>query len=149
MCMKLKNKILVCVAVVCVAAGCNPAAQFEVLEAPMPELRGLASLHGTAVVRNEGGRSLTVENAVITVRYRDRELGRAHLMLPVEIPAGGDAEVRYDMALEGVTIASVNTLASRMNAVTVDIDGRVRWGRWHKKIELRDVEAARLIGIIF
>ncbi len=137
---------------VCALAGCNPAAKFAVVEAGTPTLHGLSSLHGRAVVENTGARALTVENAVVTVRYRDRELGRARIMLPVVIPPGA-TEVRYDLALEGVTLAGMQTLQSRImsnpGAVTVDLDGWIRWGRLRKKIELRDVEATRLMGIIF
>ncbi len=131
-----------------VVVGCNPVAKFAVVEAPTPVLDGLSGLHGSAVVENGGGRALTVENAVFTVRYRDRELGRARLVLPIEI-APGVNEVSYEMALEGLSLTSMTTLATRMEAVTVDIDGRVRWGRRSKKIELRGVEATRIMGIIF
>ncbi len=152
MCMKLKNKILVLAIAVCALTGCNPAADFAVTEAGMPTLNGLSSLHGSATVENDGRSTLTIENATFTVRYRDRELCKARLLLPVEVPPGG-ARVRYDLALEGLTLASIQTLQSRIlsnpDAITVDLDGWIRWGRWRKKIELRGVEATRIMGIIF
>ncbi len=154
--MRLRNKILIAAIALCGVVGltgCNPAAKFAVVEAGVPVLNGLTSLHGRAVVENGGARALTIENAVVTVRYRGRELGRARLLLPVEIPPGGESEVRYDLAFEGVSLASVQTLASHMmsnpDAVTVDLDGWIRRGRMRKKIELRGVEATRLMGIFF
>ncbi|MDR2883299.1 MAG: LEA type 2 family protein [Alistipes sp.] len=156
--MKLKNKIsflatALCVVALCAATGCSLAGKFEVLEVSTPELRGLSSLQGRAVIENRGGRTLIVDNALLTVRYRDRELGRARLTRPVEIPAGSTTDVSYEMAIEGLSLGSVQTLASRMMSnpedITIDIDGWVHWGRMRKKIELRDVEATRLMGIIF
>lgn len=132
-------------------AGCNPAARFSVVEAPVPVMNGLSSLHGRAVVANGGGRDLVVENASFVVRYRDRELGTARLMLPVEIPAGATTSVRYDLALEGVTLASLQTLQTRImanpGAFTVDADVWVVWGAFRKKIRMKGVEATRVMGI--
>jgi hypothetical protein len=134
------------------AAGCNPAAKFSVIEAGMPTLNGLSSLHGKATVANGGKRDATVESMNLTVDYRGRELGTARLLLPIEIPAGGANAIRYDFALEGLSLASLQTLQSRIlvnpDAFTVDARGYVRWGGVRKKIELRDVPLVRVMGII-
>lgn len=135
------------------SAGCNPAAKIVVLEAGAPTLNGLTSLHGRATVMNEGARDITVESAVFTVGYRDRELGSARLMLPVRFTAGGVSEkIRYDFALEDFSLSSLMTLQSRVmtnpDLFTVDLRGSVVWGGIRKKIEMREVPLVRVIGII-
>jgi LEA14-like dessication related protein len=152
--MKLKSRIIVpALAALLAVAGCNPAANISVVEAAMPTLNGVASLHGKAVIENGGAQSLTVENATLTVKYRDRELTRARLMLPIAIPARQTTSVRYDMALDGLSPGGLQTLASRMltnpEAVTVDVEGWIRVGAVRKKIEIKEMEAARLIDNLF
>jgi hypothetical protein len=150
--MRLKNKILFFAVALCGIAACNPATKFSVVEARMPTLHGLTALHGEATVGNASARDLMIENATFVVSYRGRELGSARLLLPVAIPAGRTTSVRYDLALEGVSLSSLQTLQSRIatnpGAFTVDVDGWVRWGAMRRKIEMKDVEATRLIGII-
>ncbi len=131
-----------------ILVGCNPVAKFSVVEAGAPVLDGLSALSGSVVVENDGRRTLTIENATVTVRYRDRELGRARLLMPIEMGPGVN-EVSYRMALEGLSLTSMTTLATRMDAVTVDIEGWIRLGRRSKKIAMRGVEATRIMGIIF
>jgi hypothetical protein len=151
--MKLKDKILILAALAAVAAGCNPAEKFAIVEAPLPVLHGLTALNGRAVVENSGSRDLMIENARVTLRYRDRELTTARLLLPVAIPAHSAASVRYDLALEGLTLADMQTLSSRAlanpAAVTVDVDAWIRWGGIRRKIERRGVEAAQLIETFY
>ena len=151
--MKLKNNILILAIVLCgVVAGCNPAAKFSVVEAEMPILNGLTSLHGRATVENGGGRDFMVESAGFVVHYRDRELGTARLLLPIEIPAGEVSRVRYDFALEGLSLSSMGTLQSRImtnpDAFTVDARGYVRWGGLRKKIEMKQVPLTGVMDII-
>jgi hypothetical protein len=150
--MRLKNNVILFAAVLFAVAGCNPAAKFSVKEAEMPSLNGLSSLHGKATVENAGGRDVMVENATFTVRYRDRELGSARLMLPIEIPAKGTTEIRYDFALDSVSLSSMQTIQSRIylnpDAFTVDVDGWFRWGGIRKKIEMKGVELIRIMEII-
>ncbi len=133
-----------------VVVGCNPVAKLAVVEASVPTLEGLSMVHGRAVVENDGRRTFTIREATLTVRYRDRELGRGRLVQPIEI-APGETEVTYDMVLEGVTMASVSILASRMmtnpDAITVDIEGRIGPPGRSKKIALRGVELSRLMSI--
>lgn len=118
----------------------------------MPTLNSLSSLHGTATVENAGGRDVMVESAVLVVRYRDRELGSARLMLPIEIPAGATTEIRYDFAFDDVSLSSMQTIQSRIftnpDAFTVDVKGWVRWGGIRKKIEMKEVSLIRIMGII-
>lgn len=133
-------------------AGCNPAAKFSVVEAEIPALNGLTSLHGKATVENAGTRDLMIENVTLVVRYRDRELGAARLMLPIEIPAGATTPVRYDLALENLSLSSLQTLQARIltnpAAFTVDAVGWVRWGGFRKKIEIKEVPLVRMMGIV-
>ncbi len=151
--MKLKNSIILFFAVVLLAAaGCNPAEKFSVTEAGMPTLNGLSSLHGEATVENAGGRDIMVESAVFVVRYKERELGTARLLLPIEIPAGGTADIRYDFALDNFTLSSLQTLQSRIftnpDAFTVDVKSWVRWGGIRKKIEIKEVDIMQIMEII-
>jgi hypothetical protein len=147
------KRLLFGILILFASAGCNPAAKFSVVEAGMPTLNGLASLHGTATVLNSGGRDVVVESATIVVHNRDRDLGTARLLLPIEIPPGGAATaVRYDLALGGLSLASLQAMQSRAftnpDAFTVDVKGYVRWGAVRKKIELDGVPLARLLEII-
>jgi hypothetical protein len=150
--MKLKGKILI-LAALAAAAGCNPAGNFAIVEAPMPALHGLTALNGRAVVENTGSRDLVIENARVTLRYRDRELTTARLLLPVAIPAHSATSVRYDLALDGLTLADMQTLSSRAlanpAAVTIDIDAWITWGGIRRKIERRAVGAAQLIETFY
>ena len=134
------------------AAGCNPVEKFSVTEAAMPTLNGLSSLHGKATVENAGGRDVMLESATFVVRYRDRELGSARLLLPIEIPAGGTTRIRYDFALDNFTLSSLQTLQSRIwvnpDAFTVDVNGWVRWGGIRKKIEIKEVGIIQIMEII-
>jgi hypothetical protein len=133
-------------------AGCNPAAKIHVSGAEAPILNGLSSVHGRATVVNEGARDITVESARLVVWYRDRELGSARLLLPITIPADAETAIRYDFALEGVSLASIQALASRLltraDSFTVDVEGYVKWGAVRKKISLHGVPLAGLLGII-
>jgi hypothetical protein len=164
--MRLRDKTLtlaVALAVLLTAAACNPAEKFTVVEAAMPTLNGLSSLHGTATAMNESRKDLTIENAIIAVKYRDRQIATARLLLPIELPAdgiggigdesGSPTPIRYDFALEGLTPATLMTLQTRLllnpAAFTVDLTAWARWGRIRKKIELKDVEATRLMGYFF
>jgi hypothetical protein len=86
------------------------------------------------------------------VHYKDRSLGSARLMLPIEIPARATTPIRYDFALDGVTLSSMQTIQSRIliapDAFTVDIRGWVRWGGVRKKIEIKEVSLTQVMGII-
>ncbi len=141
--------ILFAILSVVVSAGCNPAGKIAVIEAEMPALYGLEALHGRAVVENGGARDLMIESARITVRYRDRELGAARLVLPVEIAAGTRARIRYDLALEGVSMSSLGSVQTRLftnpDELTADVSAWVRVGAIRKKIELRRVPVAEII----
>lgn len=150
--MRLKNNILLWTLLLSGLAGCNPVAKIFVLEAQAPALNGLTSVHGKATVLNEGTRDFTVESATFAVRYRDRELGSARLLLPVRFPAGEVSEIRYDFALEDFSLSSLRTLQSRVmtnpELFTVDVRGWVVWGGIRKKIVLREVPLMRVMGII-
>ena len=143
---------LLSVILLLLVAGCNPAAKIVVVEAGAPALNGLSSLHGKATVANTGARGVAIESMEIAVGYRGRELGTARLLLPVEIPAGMTTAIRYDFAIEGMSLASAQTLQSRIfthiDAFTVDVYGYVRWGGIRKKIDLHRVPLAGLLGII-
>jgi hypothetical protein len=133
-------------------AGCNPAAKVHISGAEVPSLNGLSSVHGRATVVNEGARDITVESARFVVWYRDRELGSARLLLPIAIPADAQTPIRYDFALEGVSLGSMQTLGSRIftrtDSFTVDVEGYVKWGAMRKKISLHRVPLTAFLGII-
>lgn len=152
MCMKLKNNILLLAIAFSGLTGCNPAAKISVIEAATPELHGLTSLHGTATVGSTNTRDFIVESAAFVVWYRDRELGSARLLLPIAIPAGRQTYIRYDLAIEGMSLASMQTLQSRFfthsDAFTIDVYGYVKWGGIRKKIDLHRVPLAGLMGIM-
>lgn len=132
--------------------GCDPARRFALREMEAPDLNGLSSLHGRAVVENGGSRDLMLESANVVVSYRGRELSSARLLLPVEIPAGVTTAIRYDFALDGLSLSSLQTMQSRIltnaGAFTVDVKGYVRWGRIRKKIDLKGVPLTGVMGII-
>ncbi len=150
--MKLKNSILIVSVLLCGLAGCNPAAKIVVAEAETPVLNGLSSLHGKATVVNGGARDITIESMNIGIDYRDRELGSARLLLPIEIAAGETNRIRYDFALDDFTLSSLRTLQSRIatnpDAFTVDVHGYIKWGGVRKKIDLNRVPLAGFLGII-
>jgi hypothetical protein len=126
-------------------------AGLSVVEARVPTLAGLSSLGGS-VTMTGARRDIVVESCELMVVYRDRELGSARLTTPVEIPARDTSEVRYDFALEGLSMASMQTLGMRAmispDSFTVDVSGRVRLGRATKKIELQGVPLSRVMEII-
>ena len=150
--MKLKNNILIFTILLCGVVGCNPAAKFSVVEAEAPTLNGLTSLHGKATIENTGTRDLMVESAGVVVKYRDRELGTARLLLPIEVPAGRTTGIRYDFALDNFTLSSLQTLQTRIftnpDAFTVSGVGWVRWGCLRKKIEIKGMSVIGLMGLI-
>lgn len=155
--MKLKNNILrlIATAALCAVmgtAGCNPAAKFSLNEASVPTLNGLTSLHGRATLTNAGTRDFTIEGATITVKYRDRPLTTARLLLPIELPAGAESPIRYDFALDDFSLSSLRTLQSRIltnpAAFTADLKCSVRWGLLRKKIEREGVPLVEVMEII-
>ncbi len=133
------------------SVGCNPADKFSVVPAGMPSMNGLRSLHGKAVVESRAGKDLMLESALLTVKYKDGELGTARLMLPVELPAKEKTAVRYDFALEGLSPANLRILQTRAllnpSALTVDVKGYVRYGKMRKKIDLKNVPMSYIIPI--
>jgi hypothetical protein len=135
-----------------VLAGCNPAADFSLVEAAPPTLDGLRSLHGTATVENGGRRELVIENARLEVSYRGRALGAARLMLPVALPAHATTPTRYDLALENFSLTSLQLIMSRAvsNPDAIIISGEVwlRWGFLHKKVKIKNMSLAQLMNII-
>jgi hypothetical protein len=139
-------------AVLLATVGCGLVPKFSVTEAEMPTLNGFSSLHGEATVENAGRHDIMLESGTLTVHYKERELGTARLMLPIEIPACATTEIRYDFALEDVTLSSMQTFQSRIlmtpDAFTVDIRGWVRWSGVRKKIEIKDVSLTQVMGII-
>jgi len=131
-------------------AGCSPAAKFSVSSATEPTIVGdIEAVNGHATVENATGRDLTVESARIVLRYRDREVATARLLLPVEVPARGRAEVRYDLAVEGLSMAEARALGTRLltnpAALTADVTAHVRWGALRKRIDLEAVPVTRLM----
>ena len=133
-------------------AGCAPAIRLSVADLEAPTLNGLSSLHGRVVVENGGARDLVVENVRIVLKYRGRELGSARLMLPVEVPAESSMPVRYDLALEDFSLASLQTLLVRVpitpEEVTVDVKGWVRMGGMRKKIKIKGVTLLQIKEIM-
>lgn len=133
----------------CVLAGCDPASRFAVVEAEEPAMNGLASLHGRVVVESSARRDVMIESAWLVVRYKGRELAAARLMLPIAVPARRSSSVRWDLALEGLTIADLRTLENGMRSnpmqLTFDVKAYVRYGALRKKVEMRDVPVTRII----
>jgi hypothetical protein len=139
-------------AVLLATVGCGLVPKFSVTEAQMPTLNGFSSLHGEVTVENAGRHDIMVESGTLTVHYKERTLGSARLILPIEIPARATTEIRYDFALDGVMLSSMQTFQSRIliapDAFTVDIQAWVRWGGVRKKIEIKDVSLTQVMEII-
>ncbi len=135
--------------VLLLSVGCNPADKFSVVQAPVPMLNGLKSLHGKAVVESRAGRDLMLESALLTVKYKDGELGTARLMLPIELPAKEKTAVRYDLALDGLSPANLRILQTRAflnpSALTVDVKGYVRYGAMRKKLDIKNIPLSYII----
>ena len=131
-------------------AGCNPAEKFSIVRAGMPSMNGLKSLHGKATVESSAGKDLMVESALLVVKYKERELGTARLMLPIEVPAKERSAVRYDLALEGLSPANFQILQTRIflnpSQITVDVEGYVKYGAMRKKIEIKKVPFTYIIS---
>lgn len=132
-------------------AGCNPADKFTLVEAEMPTMYGLRSVHGTAVVESTAGRDFMIESALITVIYKERDLVTARLMQPVELPAGEISHIRYDFALENTTLLRLQTLASRIpvepSGLTADLKAWVRYGGIRRKVEIEGITKSDIIAI--
>lgn len=135
---------------VCWLVGCNPAGKFSIVEAGMPSMNGLRSVHGKATVESAAGRDLVIESADIVVRYKARELVTARLMLPIEVRGGAISRVRYDLALEDTSLAKLQTLQSRVfvspGQLVVDVKAWVRYGGIRRKVELKDVPVSEIIS---
>jgi hypothetical protein len=146
-------RVLLLILSVFALAGCNPAKNFSVVEAGMPTLNGLKSLHGRATVENSGGRDLVISNARFVVHYRDRPLGTARLMRPITLPAGSTTPTRYDLALDDFSLSNMQILSTRIltnpDALTLDGEIWLKWGVWRKKIEIKGVSGEQLIKIIY
>jgi hypothetical protein len=146
------KRLIAIIAFFCLT-GCNPTKNFAVVEAGMPTLNGLKSLHGRATVENSGGRDLVISNARFVVHYRDRTLGTARLMRPITLPSGSTTPTRYDLALDDFTLSDMQILSTRIltnpDALTLDGEIWVKWGVWQKKIEVKEVDGEQLIKIIY
>ncbi len=134
-------------------AGCNPAARFSVVDVETPTLDGFTSVHGRATVESRSRKDLVVESALLTVRYKDNELGAVRLMLPIEVPAESTNRIRYDLALDGVSLASLQAMQTRLmtnpGAFTLDAKVYVRWGGLRKKIAINGMALTRVMDIIY
>ncbi len=143
-------KRLILLLSVCWLVGCNPAGKFSIVEAGMPSMSGLRSVHGKAVVRSTAGQDLVIESADIVVRYKERELVRGRLILPIEMPSDAISRVRYDLALENTSLAKLQTLQSRAfispGQLLVDVKAWVRYGNIRRKVELKDVPVSEIIA---
>jgi hypothetical protein len=132
-----------------IIAGCTPATKIAIMEAGVPVVNGISSIHGKALVESRAGKTLVVEYCDLNFRYKTRELATGRLILPIEVPAGGISRVRYDVAIENSSLAKLRTLMSRMEInpeqVFVDVKAKVRYGNIRRTVEMKDVPYSEFI----
>lgn len=129
--------------------SCNLPTKFSIVESEELYFNGLTSVHGKAVVESGAKKNLVVENAVLTFRYKSRELATARLMLPIEVPTGEVSHVRYDLKLESESLSNLQTLQRRMETtperLMVTVRAQVRYGRICRMVEKRDIPYSEII----
>ncbi len=143
-------KRLILLLSVCWLVGCNPAEKFSIVEAGVPSMNGLRSVHGKGTVESSAGQDLMIESAEISISYKERELVTARLMLPIDIPAGEISRVRYDLALENTSLAKLQTLQSRAfispGQLFVDVKAWIKYGNIRRKVEVEGVPVSEIIA---
>jgi LEA14-like dessication related protein len=126
----------------------NPAEKITVVRADMPALKGLTSLQGSLTVKNDNGQAVAIENATITVYYRDKKLMETHLADAIKLPPRKTTDVTYTLVIDNLSFAALTMLPSAISSpelVTADIAAQVKYGATRKKIVMNNVPLMDII----